>query len=366
MRRLGCVDSSLSMIRKRFLKEPARQALFALARDTSAAHGVARRANAIILLDRGMSCEAIAQVLLIDDDTVRRWHRRYDEGGVEGLVQSNHEGSDCRLSEAQQAELKDWISETLPRSSRDVGIYIAERFGVDYQARSGLIKLLHRLGMEHRRPQSVARKLDPARQAAFIAAYNNLLNHLGGDEVVLFGDAVHPTHQARPVGCWAPKEVKIAVERTTGRQNLNIHGTIDLETGRTVMLEALDVDASSTIRLLERIEITYPNKRRIHVFVDNARYHHAKAVQAWLARPECRIKLRFIPGYCPHLNPIERLWGVMHKHITHNRDHKTIRDFAAAVLGFLRNDVPRRWSAFCDLVSDNFRIIDPDAFRVIR
>jgi hypothetical protein len=29
----------------------------------------------------------------------------------------------------------------------------------------------------------------------------------------------------------------------------------------------------------------------IHLFVDNARYHHAKLVQAWLARPGCRIKL---------------------------------------------------------------------------
>jgi transposase len=31
-----------------------------------------------------------------------------------------------------------------------------------------------------------------------------------------------------------------------------------------------------------------------------------------LARPGCRIKLHFIPSYCPHLNPIERLWGLMH------------------------------------------------------
>jgi hypothetical protein len=48
----------------------------------------------------------------------------------------------------------------------------------------------------------------------------------------------------------------------------------------------------------------------IHVFLDNARYHHAKLVQQWLARPGCRIKLHFIPSYCPHLNPIERLWGL--------------------------------------------------------
>jgi transposase len=57
----------------------------------------------------------------------------------------------------------------------------------------------------------------------------------------------------------------------------------------------------------------------IHVFLDNARYHHAKLVQQWLARPGCRIKLHFIPSYCPHLNPIERLWGLMHRNVTHNQ-----------------------------------------------
>jgi transposase len=61
--------------------------------------------------------------------------------------------------------------------------------------------------------------------------------------------------------------------------------------------------------------ITFAGRPRrlalIHVFLDNARYHHAKLVQEWLARPGCRIKLHFIPPYCPHLNPIERLFRVM-------------------------------------------------------
>ena len=34
-------------------------------------HGVARRANALLLLDDGMSCAQIAKVLFLDDDTVR-------------------------------------------------------------------------------------------------------------------------------------------------------------------------------------------------------------------------------------------------------------------------------------------------------
>jgi hypothetical protein len=40
------------------------------------------------------------------------------------------------------------------------------------------------------------------------------------------------------------------VEQTSGRQRLNIHGAIDLETGQTRMLEAVTVDAASTIMLL--------------------------------------------------------------------------------------------------------------------
>ena len=60
------------------------------------------------------------------------------------------------------------------------------------------------------------------------------------------------------------------------------------------------------IMLLTAIEAMYPGMRLIQVFPDNARYHHAKQVQAWLAQSGPRIKPHLIPPYCPHLNPIER------------------------------------------------------------
>ena len=353
------------MIRPGFLDSESRRELTDLARDGSAAHRLARRANALVLLDDGMNCEAVAKVLLLDDDTVRTWHRLYEEEGIKGLTSFGYEGSECRLSDEQQEKLKAWITETLPRSAGQVGVWIEKEFGIEYQSRSGLIALLHRLGMEHRKPEVVSRKLDPVKQAAFIKAYEDLLNHMADDEAVLFGDAVHPTHAVRPVGCWAPKETPIAVAQTSGRQRLNIHGAIDLETGKTAMLDVPTVNAVSTIMLLMAIEAMFPGKRLIHVFLDNARYHHAKLVQAWLARPECRIKLHFIQAYCPHLDSIERLWGLMHKHITHNRCHATFADFRDAILTFLREEVPRKWDAYCDSVSDNFRVIYPEDFRVL-
>ena len=55
--------------------------------------------------------------------------------------------------------------------------------GIEYQTRSGLIALLHRLGLEHRKPKAISRQLDPAKQEAFVEAYEGLLNQLSADEV---------------------------------------------------------------------------------------------------------------------------------------------------------------------------------------
>ena len=353
------------MIRAGFLSPSERAELIALARDGLAEHRLGRRANALVLLDRGMSCAEVGSVLLLDDDTVRTWYRLYREDGIEGLAGFGFEGSECHLSAAQQEQLKAWIGETLPRTTRHVGAWIEREFGIVYQSRSGLIALLHRLGMEHRKPQAVSSKLDEAKQKAFMEAYEALLNGLPDDEAVMFADAVHPTHAARPTGCWAPKETKVAIDQTSGRQRLNIHGAIDLETGKTRMLEVVTVDAMSTIALLRAIEVQNPALRLIHVFLDQAKYHHAAIVQDWLAQPGRRIKLHFIPTYSPHLNPIERLWGLMHKNVTHNKCYATYNDFCDAMLGFLRENVPKNWDILCDNVSDNFRVISPKDFRVL-
>jgi transposase len=52
------------------------------------------------------------------------------------------------LSAAQEDALKVFVSATLPRSTRQVGAWIEQEFGLVYESRSGLIALLHRLGLD--------------------------------------------------------------------------------------------------------------------------------------------------------------------------------------------------------------------------
>ena len=133
-----------------------------------------------------------------------------------------------------------------PRSTRQIGAWILSEFGAEYDSRSGLVALLHRLGLEYREPEFIPRHLDENKQRAFIVLYENLMNSLSPDEAVVFVDAVHPTHAARAAGCWAAKDETLAIEQTTGRQRLNIHGAIDLETDQTKMIEAEAIDAASS------------------------------------------------------------------------------------------------------------------------
>ena len=326
---------------RNFLSAADRADLVKIARDGLEEHRISRRANAILLLNRGWSFAEVAEALYIDDSTIRIWLKEFQDGGVEALVLFDLNGGACALSPLQIDEFRAWATRVLPTSTTEIGQFILERFGLDY-ARSGLIKLMNRIGFDWRKPESAPGKIDAETQQKFIDAHGDLRNSLGPDKAVVYVDAVHPTHQAKPSGRWLPRGRRRASRGV---------GTRPAEPARrdrpgnwvaTRIMDVQTVDAASTLALFEALERACPAMRRIHVFLDNARYHHARAVRDWLQQPGRRIVLHFVPSYCPHLNPIERLWKVMHEHVTHNKCYAKFRDFAEAVLDFLRETVPRR------------------------
>jgi hypothetical protein len=78
------------------------------------------------------------------------------------LVNFGRQGG-YRLSIEQQDKLKLWIAATWLRTTREVGAWIAREYGIDDQTLSGLISLLHRLDMEHRKTKGISCQLDPAK-----------------------------------------------------------------------------------------------------------------------------------------------------------------------------------------------------------
>src|SRR6516164_11418691 len=106
------------MIRGGFLSAEDRRYLIALARDGSEASRLTRRANALVLLDDGWSCQEVATALLLNDDTIRNWHKLFEQRGIDGLTSFDVGGSTSFLNAAQEEALQAFVSSTLPRSTR--------------------------------------------------------------------------------------------------------------------------------------------------------------------------------------------------------------------------------------------------------
>ena len=352
------------MIRPGFLSLAERRELEACVHSQREDHGIARRANAILLLDDGESCAQIAKFLYLDDDTIRGWHKTYRDAGWDALAFDGWKGGQSRMTADQEAGLCDWLQDRFCRSTVEIRNHILQEFGLHY-SHSGCIKLLARLGFEYRKPKALPRVASAEKQAAFIAMYQRLLAELGADEAIYFADAVHPEYQTKPAYGWVKAGSHPAVTTTAGRGRVNIHGAVNLETFDAPFVEPTTVDGVSAVQLLAKIEERNPDKRLIHVIWDNAAYHKGSDVREFLARPACRINLIQLPPYCPHLNPIERLWAVMHQYVTHNRHYPTQKQFATAILKFFRETIPNEWTSFRDQVSDNFRIINHNKFRVL-
>jgi len=67
------------------------------------------------------------------------------------------------------------------------------------------------------------------------------------------------------------------------------------------------------------------------VVLDNARYHHATLLAAFLRRNAQQLRLLFLPPYSPQLAPIERVWKLARRLATHNRYFATLPDVLNAV-----------------------------------
>ena len=107
----------MPMIRPSFLSSADRIELEACVRRQREDHGIARRANALLLLDDGKSCVEIAQVLYLDDDTVRGWHKQYLSEGWDAVAYDGWKGGQARMKQAQEVALCAWLEARFCRST---------------------------------------------------------------------------------------------------------------------------------------------------------------------------------------------------------------------------------------------------------
>lgn len=314
---------------------------------------LADRIKAVLALHRGVPSSEIARLLLLDDVTLRRYVKTYQEHGIDGLLECRYSGGASRLTALQEQELVAYLDTHVLLTAAQVAAYIRRTDHIHYSL-EGVTKLLHRLGFVYKKPKLVPGKADPIKQKEFLELYRQVTVQLKPHDQVYFSDALHPTHNSHPACGWIRRGKTALLPANTGRQRLNLTGALNLTTKDVVILETETVNADAVIRLLEELARLHP-VGTITLILDNARYHHAKKVTAWLKKHR-RFKLLFLPSYSPNLNLIERLWRFLYQKILSNRYFPTFGAFRETILDFFSN-LHRYRRPLSTLLTENFQII---------
>lgn len=312
----------------------------------------ADRIKAVYSLAVGHSIAQVASILMVDDETLRNYKNHYEKGGIKELLNKNHKGSMCRLSDEEIDGLKSALEATIYLTTQSVVHFVKETFGILY-TQSGMRDLLHRIGYEYKKPKLVPGNPDIDAQEIFALQYEEFMQSKKASSEVLFLDAVHPEHNTLAAYGWIKRGQKRELKTNSGRERLNLHGAINAETFQVTIIESKTVNADSTIDLLNAIDQAYPLSKEIYIILDNARYHYSKSVKEFIKNS--KIKLVFLPSYSPNLNLIERIWKFFKKKVLYNRYHENIDAFRCACINFFR-DIGRYYDEISNIMSGEFEL----------
>ena len=315
----------------------------------------ADKIKAILLIADGFSYPQIRKILLLDERTLSRYKKMYNENGIDGLVENNYQGRQCKLNEEQIKKLKQELDSQLYETAESVCEYVFKTFGIRYTAQ-GMVHTLHRIGYRYKKTCIVPGKMDPCKQESFVRKYKRCYKRLKEDEKVYFMDGSHPTYNSHAGYGWIACGKRFAVKSQDGRKRINLLGAYDPKSGEAVVREYGTLNQESVIDLLRRIRAQNSNIK-IHIICDNVSYQHARRVRE--EAKKLGIRLVYLPSYSPNLNLIERYWGYLKKKVITNRYYETFEEFKTAILAFSKSKSKKLKNSLLKYIPEKFHMLEP-------
>ena len=305
-----------------------------------------KRIQSAILMLQGEKISKISKLTKLSKGTIASLYRKVNKLGFSSLLNKKKSGRKHILSDEQYLQLKEDISKDPLEFNYNVcgGItllqHIKEKFSIDVSLRTSQY-IFPRLGYSFITPQTFPSKgmNNLNEQIKCILFINSCINN---NYVIAFQDEVHFKLQTSTTRAWYPKGSRPQVKSFPGQQSVCYSGIVVPGTGYLHIFKPERFTYASCIEELRDFIKVYPRQegQKIILFMDNAPWHK-KAIRLIQEErlPEYQdirdaLQLVTIPPYCPHLNPIEQVWRITRREVTHNRFFATLEDKREALDGY--------------------------------
>jgi transposase len=298
----------------------------------------------IINLLNHRSARQTAEVLGVHNTTVYRVARRFRTCGEWALWDAREDNGETKLDEHYLRVLHHVVRGTpktygwrRPTWTREL---LVESMVWETGVRVHVTTMSRALGMiKARRGRPRPRVGCPWSKAAKtrrLNAIDNLLASLPRSHVAVHEDEVD-IHLNPKIGLdWMVRGQQKEVMTPGKNLKRYLAGALDARTGRLHWVEGERKTSALFIALLEHLLRSYPQAPVIHVVLDNYRIHDSKIAHAALLGFGTRIRLHFLPPYCPDANKIERVWEDLHANVTRNHHCRNMTSLMREVRYYLR------------------------------
>ena len=301
-------------------------------------------------------------MLGVDRSTVFRWVKSYNEGGLSALKEKKALGKPPKLNVSQVAKLRTLILGADPRQLRFqfalwtremIAELILREFDVEMSL-SAVGRMLRRIGLSPQRPLWRAYQANPDAverwKSEEFPAIRAEAAKVGA--AIFFQDEASVRSDFHGGTTWAEVGRTPVVKTTGARYSVNMISAVSAQGKLHFMLVEGTVDSDVFIGYCERL--LHDNQGKpVFLIVDGHPSHRSKRTKEWVASMEGRLRLFYLPGYSPQLNPDEWVW----KNVKHDRIGRagvtSFEDLREKAVGALE-----RLAGMPELVRSFFR--DPD------
>lgn len=265
------------------------------------------RLNAIRSLLMGLSRALICQQFCRSDRMVRLWIELFNRGGIDALITRPKPGRPRKVKLERVRDLLVPVLENPARAGQVhwTGVklhgFLKEKLCLELGYRTA-IRWLHELDFHLRVPRPWPERQNEEQRKQFrqelrLWSEDPKVELWFGDECGLEGD---PRPRRRWVQPGKPRTVAYLGDHI--RQN--VIGVVAPQSGRFFGLIVDGVDTDVFQVFLHELSKAIPKKEGVRqiVIVDNASWHKAARLDWHHFEP------KFLPGYSPDFNPIERFW----------------------------------------------------------
>jgi transposase len=281
------------------------------------------RIRAVGQIQQGAHPDEVARALGMTRAAVYAWLAKYREGGLEALKARPVPGRPPRLSGSQLARLYTLVVSNDPRQLRFafalwtrpmIRELIRREFGVALSEVS-VGRLLRKLGLSPQRPLYRASQQNPEAVARWKAeeypAIREQAARVGA--TLYFADEAGVRSDYHAGTTWAPVGRTPVVVTTGDRFGVNLISAVTAK-GR-LRFAAYDGNLNGPVFIDFCRRLLHDATGPVFLILDGHPVHRSKAVRQFAASTNGRLRLFFLPGYAPELNPDEWVW----KHVKHDR-----------------------------------------------